>query len=182
MKKIVFLILIIAFISVLPIFAQQQEMAFGPFDSALSGAGLILEATGFGLVVGGGATASLDLGAALIMMQIAPVCSTTGAWCTQAFMEQTAAEWEAKGLNFDSTEYIDSSRSAAIGTTVFAAGSAVNALDSRCWKLCLSRMYRSCGNMGHDRLLRIKAGLVHGYKSGDCDIRNGILILIGSIA
>ena len=128
MKKIVFLILIIAFISVLPIFAQQQEMAFGPFDSALSGAGIILEATGFGLVVGGGATASLDLGAALIMMQIAPVCSTTGAWCTQAFMEQTAAEWEAKGLNFDSTEYIDSSRTAAIGTTVFAAGALLTPL------------------------------------------------------
>ncbi len=128
MKKIVLLILFIICIAILPVYSESIYKVFSPFDSGLSGAGIIFEATGMSLVIGAGLTTSLDLRAGLIMMQIAPVFSATGAWCTHVFMEKTSKEWEAKGLDFNAESYIRKSRNAAIGTTVFAAGALLTPL------------------------------------------------------
>ena len=122
MKKKVFLFLIILLFAAFPIFSQFEDNPINIFDNTLGAAGLICEATGFGLVIGGGMTTSLDLEAAFIMMQIAPLFSTGGAWFTQTYMLETSAEWKERGLVFDASGYIDESESAAIGTTAFAAG------------------------------------------------------------
>jgi hypothetical protein len=122
MKKKLFLILIIISFTTLPIFSQAEDPPINFFEEGMAMTGLLCEATGFGLVVGGGAATSVSLDAALIMMKIAPVFSTVGAWCTQSFMTTTSEEWKARGLQFDTSGYIADSNNAAIGTTAFTAG------------------------------------------------------------
>jgi len=88
-------------------------------------AGVILEATGFGLVVGGGATASLSLEAALIMMQVAPICSTAGAWISHSKMQATTSLWQSRGLSYNPDALIKKSMTAAIATSAFTVGALV---------------------------------------------------------
>ncbi|MBU0926469.1 MAG: hypothetical protein KKA67_01865 [Spirochaetes bacterium] len=101
--------------------ATQAEQPIPLFQDAGLMTGLILEATGFGLVVGGGAAAAVSLDAALVMMQIAPICSAAGAWVSQGKMESYTELWLSRGLEFDAEALIRKSRAAAIGTSAFAA-------------------------------------------------------------
>jgi hypothetical protein len=102
--------------------AQAPDSPVTPFGSVPGMTGLILEATGFGFIVGGGAASSVDLGAALVLMQIAPIASSAGAWVTTDFMAKTGDFWAKQGVAFDSSPYIKTSRTLAITTTAFAAG------------------------------------------------------------
>jgi len=102
--------------------AQPAEQPLQPFNDFGAMAGLVLEATGFGLVIGGGAATSISLDVALVFMQIAPLFSASGAWVSQGFMEKTNRLWLERGLGFDASSYLNNSRTAAIVTTVFAAG------------------------------------------------------------
>ncbi len=104
-------------------FSQAPGSPVTPFSSPVGMTGLILEATGFGLVIGGGAAASVDLGAAIILMQIAPVASLSGAWVTTGFMQKTTDYWVGQGVVFDGQPYIKKSRTLAIVTTALGAGS-----------------------------------------------------------
>ncbi|HOZ71261.1 MAG TPA: hypothetical protein PLW80_10465 [Spirochaetales bacterium] len=105
--------------------AAPAEQPVPLFSDAGLMTGLILEATGFGLVIGGGATASLSLDAALVMMQIAPICSSVGAWVSQGKMEGYTELWQGRGLEYDASGLIKKSKTAAVATTAFTAGALV---------------------------------------------------------
>lgn len=87
--------------------------------------GLILEATGFGLVIGAGAATSISLDAALVMMQIAPACSAAGAWVSHSRMRAATSLWQSRGLEYNPDALIKNSFTAAIGTSAFAAAALV---------------------------------------------------------
>ncbi|MBU0935002.1 MAG: hypothetical protein KKI09_07480 [Spirochaetes bacterium] len=124
LKRIVIFLLVLSLGSAL-LGAQTSAVPEQPiplFSNPALMTGLILEATGFGLVIGGGTATSVSLDAALVMMQIAPIFSASGAWVSHSNMEKQAALWQNRGLVFDSSSYVSKSRTAAIGTTAFAAG------------------------------------------------------------
>ncbi len=102
--------------------AAPAEQPVPLFSDAGLMTSLILEATGFGLVIGGGAASSISLDAALVMMQIAPICSSVGAWVSQGKMESYTELWQSRGLEYDAAGLIKKSKTAAVATTAFAAG------------------------------------------------------------
>lgn len=122
MKKYIALVMV-ALLACVSLAGQGAQDPVTPFKSTLGMSGLILEAAGFGLVVGAGAATSIDLSVGLAMFSIAPVASIAGAWLTQSFMQKTDAFWIEQGLVFDSSSYIRKSRTFAIVTTSFGVAS-----------------------------------------------------------
>ena len=117
-KKVIALIVVLA-VSVGMVCAQEEVRVVTPFTDAGGLTGLILEATGYGLIVGAG-VASSDrdmLGAALALFAIAPIASTAGAWLSHGFMVRTTNFWAANGVSFDASGFLKTSNTYAIVTT-----------------------------------------------------------------
>ncbi|HON87844.1 MAG TPA: hypothetical protein P5519_01390 [Spirochaetia bacterium] len=117
-KKVIAILVVLAF-SVVIVCAQEEVRIVTPFTDAGGMTGLILEATGYGLVIGAGVAASDRdmLGAALVLFAIAPICSTAGAWLFHGFMVRTTNFWAKNGVSFDASGYIKASNTYAIITT-----------------------------------------------------------------
>jgi hypothetical protein len=122
MKKSIALLLVLLVLAASAA-AQTINDPVTPFKSVVGMSGLILEATGFGLIVGAGSATSFDLSVGLALFSIAPVASTAGAWLTQSYMKSTNAFWIGKGLQFDGSSYLNKSNTYAIVTTAFGVAS-----------------------------------------------------------
>ncbi|GEM_PF-1004353 len=110
--------------------AQESERIVTPFSDSGGMTGLVLEATGYGLVIGGGVASSsrstLSLG--LTFMAIAPLASTSGAWLFQNYMERTTNFWVNNGVNYNGSQYLKTSKIYAYVTTGAALAAVLSGL------------------------------------------------------
>ncbi|MCX7655159.1 MAG: hypothetical protein N2Z76_01375 [Treponemataceae bacterium] len=108
--------------------SQQSEKVVTPFSDAGGMTGLILEATGYGLVIGAGAAMSsrstFSLG--LTFFSLAPIASTAGSWFFQNYMERTTTFWVNNGVPFEGASYLNTSRTYAFITTAAAVAAVVS--------------------------------------------------------
>lgn len=116
----VVLILIVSPVVILP--GQAMDVPIHPMNNRQLMTGVVVEAIGFGLFTAAGPVVSLDLGAGLIMIQVAPLFSIPGAWVTQNFMQKTSDFWLDQGVQFEPAEYLRKSRIHAIITTAGGVG------------------------------------------------------------
>jgi len=107
MKRIVSVLLFLLIVSSF-CFSDDFNPGFEPInyleEPGLFG-GLIVDATGIGIMSASGIISSIDLQAAIIMIQVSPILCSIGGSIMNSSISGHVEEWNAKGLNFDDSNF-----------------------------------------------------------------------------